>query len=226
MNITETSQDEKEVLFNSFPRCGNIYSSGCYSAFFSKSYAALHMPEILGVSEVANVTVFRRPDEVMASLLYNQINFRLEDVANKTGMDYEILIGDIESKITENIKKYKKYIEYATKHHSTIYVADFNDLINDTVLHFENVAKFFELTLNKDYKENFNKLSFNEALLTDESSNGNLWINKYFGHIPREKDQGRLFIEDYTRNHKDIQDLNKEYQDFMGKYKTVLTKRS
>lgn len=191
-----------QVVFNSFPRSGNVYSGHAYSAFIEGMYASVHIPEIFSVPEIDNITIFRKPEDAIASL----INKQLESSPPGT----EVSIPGMEKHIEEHIRLYRKYMDYALKYKELVYIGMFNDLIGNTVLHFENVAKWFERPLLPGYKDRFEKMSFT----------GRLWEDKHDGHVPRPKDEVRLKIEEGVSTLSNIQELNREYEDFISKYAT------
>lgn len=191
-----------QIVFNSYPRSGNVYSGHAYSAFITGMYATVHIPEIFSVEDIDNITIFRKPQDAISSL----INKQLESSPPGT----EAFIPGMTNQITAHIDLYRKYMDYALKYKDLVYIGKFENLIGDTVLHFENVAKWFERPLIPGYKENFENLSFT----------GKLWEDRHDGHRPREKDESRLKIEQEVGLLTNIQELNLEYQDFIEKYAT------
>lgn len=194
----------KQLIFNSFPRCGNVYSAHCSNAFMDSDYSTVHIPEIFSIEEIHNITIFRKPEDAISSL----INKQLESSPPGT-IPY---FSNNSSNIDKHIILYRKYIEYATKYKDLIYIGRFEDLIENTVLHFENISKWCNKPLYPDYKERFEKLSFI----------GRTWQDKHDGHIPRGKGDIRLKIEEQVALLTNIQVLNKEYIDFIGQYATIV----
>lgn len=194
----------RQIVFNSFPRSGNVYSGHSYSAFIEGMYATVHIPEIFAVEDIDNITIFRKPEDAISSL----INKQLESSPPGTVAD----ISAMDKPIEAHIALYRKYMDYAEKYKDLVYIGKFENLIGDTVLHFENVGKWFERPLLPNYRENFEKISFS----------GRLWEDKHDGHIPREKDESRLKIEAEVSVLPNIQALNKEYIDFIEQYATIV----
>jgi len=192
---------QNQIVFNSFPRSGNIYSSTLAYAFFSSMITAVHMPEIFSVKNIDNVTVFRKPEDVIPSLIY------------KNNRDKPVTDSIIKLQAKSHADLYKVFIKNATESADLIYIGKFEDLISDPVAHFKNVAKKFNKPIFPDY----------EKKLTDIKSQlvGSLWEDEYDGHIPREKSNQRGRIEEIVKSLPFIQELNKEYKEFIVKYKTV-----
>jgi hypothetical protein len=191
-----------QIVFNSFPRSGNVYSGHCYPAFINGMYATVHIPEIFSVEEIDNITIFRKPEDAISSLINKQFEYAPPGT--------NIHISGMTSAIDENIKLYRQYMEYAAKYKDIVYIGKFDDLINNTVSHFENVSKWFERPLIAGYKERFENISFN----------GKLWEDRHDGHVPRPKDETRLKIESEVAKLNNIQKLNKDYEDFIAEYAT------
>jgi hypothetical protein len=191
----------KQIVFNSFPRSGNVYQGAACRHFFGINQALVHMPEIFGVDGLYNVTIFRKPEDAIASLVMKESEHGSE--IGKSGI-YEESV--------KKVKYYKEYMESAKINQEKIYIGKFDNLISDTVKHFEDISKKFNLKLNNDYQKKF----LNEKL------SGKMWDDRYDGHLPREKDSLRLKIEETVKEFSFIQELNEEYDDFISHYATVV----
>lgn len=190
-----------QIVFNSFPRSGNVYQLASCKYFFGINQAAVHMPEIFGVEGLHIVTIFRKPEDAISSLVMKESALR-----PKTEKP------EIYFKLDEKAKYYKEYMESAKINQEKIYIGKFDNLINDTVKHFEDISKKFNLKLNDDYQKKF----------LDEKLSGKIWDDRYDGHLPREKDALRLKIEETVKEVSFIQELNEEYDDFISNYATVV----
>lgn len=190
-----------QIIYNSFPRSGNVYSGSLSSCFFDSMYATVHIPEIFSVEGLDNVTIFRKPADAISSLINKQFQ-----------PSSKIDIERINSKAIINCKMYMSYIDYARINKDKIYIGRFEDLIEDTVKHFENVAKRFNRDLNLDYESKFKNAKFS----------GKLWDDRYDGHVPRDKDEVRLDIENKVSSLNIIKELNKEYEDFIFEHQTKI----
>jgi hypothetical protein len=188
-----------QVIFNSFPRSANVYLGRVSAEILISDYATVHIPEIFSVKEIYNVTVFRKPEDSISSL----INKRIEVSSNTTDLS-------IKDTAKELSNLYRKYMMYAKNNSNNIYIAKFDDIIENTVENFLNISKKFEIKLNDNYEERFKSISFS----------GRLWEDRYDGHYPREKHEDRLHIEELVGSLGFIQELNKDYEDFIEVYAT------
>lgn len=191
----------KQIIYNSFPRSGNVYSGQLSDCFFYSMYATVHIPEIFSVKELDNVTVFRKPSDAISSLINKQSPY----------------MPEINKKEIKNVsfglcKLYQTYIKYAKINKDLIYIAKFEDLITDTVKHFENISKKFNRNLVLNYKNKFESVKFS----------GKLWDDVYDGHLPRNKNNTRIFIEENINLLTHIQELNKEYEEFINIFSTKI----
>lgn len=194
----------RQLVFNSYPRSGNVYSGHASSAFIDSTYATVHIPEIFCVEDIINITIFRKPEDAISSLINKQLE--------SSGFDAIAEISSMDKPIESHINLYRKYMNYAEKYKDLIYIGKFDDLIGNTVLHFENVAKRFEIELLPNYKKRFSSMSFS----------GRVWEDRHDGHLPREKDDSRLKIEKQVALLPNIQKLNKDYLEFIGQYATII----
>jgi hypothetical protein len=161
--------------------------------------ATVHIPEIFSVKELDNVTIFRKPEDAISSLINKQSQSSV-----KIEKEEIVLLS------TPLCELYRKYISYAKANKDLIYIGKFEDLITDTVKHFENISKKFKRELLFDYKDSFNNAKFE----------GKLWDDRYDGHVPRPKNDVRINIEENVKSLDFIQDLNKEYEEFIEIFAT------
>jgi hypothetical protein len=133
-----------QIIYNSFPRSGNVYSGSVSRYFFNSMHATVHIPEIFSVKELDNVTIFRKPEEAIASLINKQSQSSVK-------IEKEEIVG-LSAPLCD---MYRQYMVYAKANKDLIYIGKFEDLISDTVKHFENVAKKFKRELILDYEKNF-----------------------------------------------------------------------
>jgi hypothetical protein len=191
-----------QIIYNSFPRSGNVYSGSISRHFFDSMFATVHIPEIFSVKELDNVTIFRKPEDAISSLINKQSQ-------SSVNIDKE----KIKSIAFDSCNLYRQYINYAKTNKDLIYIGKFEDLVSNTVKHFESIAKKFQRNLKVDYEINFKSAEFL----------GNLWDDKFDGHVPRFKNNVRLDIEDKVKSLDFIKDLNKEYEDFINIFQTKVT---
>ena len=172
---------------------------------------AVHMPQIFFVKDINNVTLFRKPEDAISSLVYMQYSMYALSSNNSKVKSEQKLITEITKNATE---LYKIFIKYAIESADLIYIGKFDDLVNDPVNHFKNIAKKFNRTLVPDSEERF--IEVKSQLV------GTLWEDKRDGHIPREKSDQRKHIEQIVKSLPFIQELNQEYEEFILKYKTIV----
>lgn len=189
-----------QVVFNSFPRSGNVYQGSVSGNFFNSMVATVHMPEIFSVKELHNVTIFRKPEDAIASLV----------MRNSSNSDATQQMPGIDCQ--EHIDLYRKYFAYAKMNKDLIYIGKFDDLINNTIKHFEDIAKYFDIPMKDNYQHHFKNAELS----------GSLWDDRHDGHKPRPKDALRLEIEKNVKSLQSIQELNKEYEDFIKQYATTV----
>jgi hypothetical protein len=190
-----------QIIYNSFPRSGNVYSSSVSTYFFQSNLTAVHIPEIFGVKDLDQITIFRKPEDAIASLVNKQS--KPETTINK---------DSLENQISPALNLYRKYMSSAKINKDLIYIGKFEDLTRNTIKHFENIAKRFNRELKEDYELNFKNAEFL----------GKVWDDRYDGHLPRPKDDVRLDIEEKLSSLQSIKDLNKEYEDFIETFATKI----
>ena len=190
-----------QIIYNSFPRSGNVYSGSVSRYFFNSMNATVHIPEIFSVKELDNVTIFRKPEDAISSLINKQSQSSV-----KIDKEEIVLLS------VPLCEMYRKYISYAKANKDLIYIGKFEDLITNTVKHFENVAKKFQRELLFDYENSFKNAEFL----------GKLWDDRYDGHVPRPKDDIRLDIEEKVGSLESIKELNKEYEEFIHIFGTKI----
>ena len=188
-----------QIIYNSFPRSGNVYSGSVSHYFFNSMYATVHIPEIFSVKELDNVTIFRKPEDAISSLINKQAQ-----------SSFNIEKQEINNMSTQMCDLYRSYMSYAKINKDLIYIGKFEDLITNTISHFENIAKKFNRKLDLNYESNFKNAKFL----------GKLWDDRYDGHIPRPKDKVRIDIENKVSDLASIKELNKEYEEFINIFAT------
>jgi len=188
-----------QIIFNSFPRSANVYLGHVSSKVLFIGYATVHIPEIFSIKEIYNVTVFRKPEDAISSFINKQLDVK-PDMSDQ----------DIRYSASVSSELYKKYMMYAKQNYDHIYVAEFNNIVDNTLPHFIKMSDIFNIKLNDNFEEKFNNISLT----------GKLWEDKYDGHYPRSKDADRIKIEKIVSELEYIQELNKEYEEFIGVHQT------
>jgi len=189
------------LVFNSFPRSGNVFLSKVAGHAFSMEMSAAHMPEIFGVAEIQNVSIFRRPVDAIASL----VNKTRENWGspNQPGPLDSAQVVHI---ATRAINTYDRYIDGVAANLDKVQVVLFEDLIKDYRPVIEVISKRFMLEINKGYED---------RVVFDRSNP--IWANKYDGHMPREKDVARLEIESLVSSLDPIASLTNRYHSLLEK---------
>jgi hypothetical protein len=196
--------ESKQIIFNSFPRSASVYLAAISSKLFlamneTTAITVVHIPEIYSAKEVINVAIFRKPEDCIASVIYKNT----EGNVDNEGIEYIAL---------RECNQYKKYIKYAKASHEQIYIAKFDEIVEDSLTHLVNISKIFNTPFIENYEEKFNSIN----------RNGKMWTDKYHGHYPREKDDNRKNIENVVGSLDFVKEINKEYEDFILKYKTAI----
>jgi hypothetical protein len=193
----------KQLIFNSFPRSGNVYSQKVSFFMINCQVATVHIPQIFGVEDLNQVTLFRKPVDAIASLIYKQNPDQI--------IEDRFIINNAE----KEVEHYREYIKYATMHHDKIYIGRFDDLANDPVGHFKDIAKRFDYLILPRCEENVLNIP---RTLTD-----NLWTDEYDGHYPRNKSDQRQRIEEVLAPCSFLEELRLEAEEFLAKYQTKLS---
>lgn len=189
-----------QLIFNSFPRSGNIYSQQISSVMFGVQVATVHIPQIFGVEGLNQVTLFRKPADAFSSLIYR--NYPEQDIEDHF----------IRSFARKEMDHYREYIKYATMYHDNIYIGRFDDLSNDPVGHFRNISKRFGYKIRDNSEERVLGIS---SELTSK-----IWSDDLDGHYPREKSSRRQEIEELVSGYTFVQNLELETEEFLSKYQT------
>lgn len=188
----------KQLVFNSFPRSGNFYQNEISRHFFGIMETPVHMPQIFKIEELYNVTIFRKPEDAISSL-----------ILKNNGKNS---LARLDDEYKAYVDFYKEYLNCAKINKDLIYIGKFDNLITDTVKHFENISKYFKIPLKENYRSNFENVQFI----------GKFWQDEYYGHMPRPKDLFRIELEKNVSNLPLIKELNQEYEDFIKQYATVV----
>ena len=188
------------LVFNSFPRSGNVFISNIANHAFSMNISAVHLPEIYGVDGLYNVAVFRKPEDSISSLI------------NKSREYYPVSTEDgvldtqhISHVVQTSLDTYSTYLEKATLNLDKIQVIVFKDLIQDYETAFKTIAAKFSLNLNDNYQS---KVNLNYS--------SDIWSNKYDGHAPRESDEIRLEIEKFVSSLDSVKEMNDRYFELLS----------
>jgi hypothetical protein len=188
------------LVFNSFPRSGQVFLTNVANRAFSMPMSSAHLPEIFGVSELFHVSIFRKPEDAIASMV-NQT--RQGQAIDSHYGGYKGMINEV---ATRGIKTYDSYLENVEKNLDKVKVVLFSDLELDYQPVIKSIAERFSLSINPGYQSNVS---------LDPSSP--IWSDKYDGHLPRGKDEIRLEIESAVASMENVKMLNDRYLSFLKK---------
>jgi hypothetical protein len=188
----------KHLVFNSFPRSGNVFLSNISSQAFSMQMSAVHLYEIFGVEDLLHVSIFRKPSDAIASLVN-----KLREHSNFSERAGQL---DIEIPVLRAVETYDKYINAVSKNIGNVHVVLFENLEKDYRPVIQDISDRFSLSINAGYEDRI-----------DLDGSSPIWANKYDGHAPREKDDIRLRIEGQVSAMESVQKLNERYHDFLNK---------
>lgn len=182
---------QTQLIFNSFPRSGNVFMSNVASQLLDlEMISSVHIPEIYQVKEILNVAIFRKPENSIASLLYKQLE--------NTGSRLDSI--SIQIPANKAFSSYQKYFKYATEYSDNIHIIDFDNAVLDPISEINNIVNKFNISY-LEGKENFSikDISF---------SNDRVWKDSHDGHMPREKNELRLKIEEMVSSLDFIEEAN------------------
>lgn len=186
-------------MFNSYPRSGSTYLRHIFGQVFGVNSESIHIPEVLSVNYLNQISVFRKPEESIASYIMTKY-----PLSNNPIFDTKSI------QLSDYLELYTKYMFYAEKNKDSILIVKFNNIIDNEIQYFEHISKKFSIPLADRYEIKFKSMDFSS----------NPWTDTYTGGYPRKKDEIRLKIEDELKNIKLVQDLNTEYEDFIKNSET------
>jgi hypothetical protein len=189
------------LIFNSFPRSGNVFMTTVASQMLETSMvSSVHIPEIYQVKELLTVAIFRKPEEAISSLIYKQLE------NSKAGFIFDG--SSIYRPAEKAFMDYQKYGSYAIEYASNIHIVNFENLKNDPINEVKKVVNKF----------NLNYLSGKEGLTIEDIyfENDKLWKDGHDGHMPREKNEARLKIESLVSGLDFIKEANDIHNKVIG----------
>jgi hypothetical protein len=168
-------KEADQLIFNSFPRSGNVFMGNIASQTLSLDmFTTLHIPEIYQVRELLNVAIFRKPEDAIASLMHKKLEFA----------DNLSWIPRAAEKAFVN---YQKYIKYAMENLDHIHIVNFDNVVKDAPLEIKKISERFDI----DYRPGKKDFVMSDI----DFKNDRLWKEKHDGHMPREKTDTRLEVE-------------------------------
>jgi hypothetical protein len=186
------------LVFNSVPRSGQVFLSNIAQKAYNMPMSTAHLPEIFGVKDIYHVSIFRNPSDSIASLLNKfRERFAFLEIADNLNFDFSV---------KEAVKTYDKYLNAVSSNLDNVHVIRFEELVQDYRPVIEGISNRFSLVANSGYEA---------QIVLDRASP--IWLDKYDGHMPREKDRLRLIIEDQVSSMRVVQELTERYHAFLSK---------
>lgn len=184
------------LIFNSYYRSANVFSSFLAGKMIGCNITTNHDPNLYSDKTKKQVVFFRNPYDCIPSLIVKR---RVDsDVDLPTYSD----LAGINNDVISAAQQYIHYIEKAKENFDNLYVGHFETYIQDPISEFKKIAKFFDLPLipvNDTFEniyEQIEKQMFNQpGPLRSEHL-----MTPHDGHMPREKIEARLVIEEYVKN--------------------------
>ena len=165
---------------------------------FSVQMSTAHLPEIFMVKDIYHVSIFRKPEEAISSLI--------NKLREHSVFPEESGKLDINHSVEAAIKTYDKYMESVLANRDNVHIVLFEDLASDYKPVIQLISDRFSLNIN---------LGYESKVVLDKTSP--IWSDKYDGHQPRDKDEIRLRIEEQVSLMDSIHLLTERYQAFLAK---------
>jgi hypothetical protein len=186
-------------LFNSPPRCGNVFSTFLFSLFISGNTRKCTETEKYSDKSQKQAAFFRNPYDSLASYV---IKARVDcgapiDTNNPT---------DLIDNINVFAKEYLDTIKQAKANRANLYLGKSEDMMADPIGKIKDIALFFDLEISSNHfsdnneviKEIKNRMTNTEKTRVDKDGVtivDNL-MSSHDGHLPREKTEERIFLDE------------------------------
>jgi len=174
------------IVFNSFPRSGNVFMSNVAN-FFNIHSDANHNPQLYYNSSINQCSYFREPKECIASWVYRGMSSAENKGLTTNWEDF----SSIDKLITKQVESYKVYINAAKDNESTLYIGDFLNIKKDAYIEILKICNFFNIDIKsrRPYSlETIRENLYSQNYMTDSD-----------GHMPRPKTQKRIDLETYVQ---------------------------
>jgi hypothetical protein len=185
-------------LFNSPPRCGNVFSTFLFSLFINGNTRKCTDLEKYSDKSQKQAAFFRNPYDSLSSYV---IKARVDCGApiNK----------DNPSEIIDNInvfaKEYLQTIKEAKANRSNIYLGKSEDMLEDPIGKIKDIALFFDIEITSNHfsdnneviKEIKKRMTNTEKTRVDKDGVTivETLMSDHDGHLPREKTEDRVFLD-------------------------------
>ncbi len=185
-------------LFNSPPRCGNVFSTFLYSLFISGNTKKCLDTEKYSDTSQKQAALFRNPYESIPSHVV------------KARVDCGALINkDNPSDLVDNInvfaREYLDAIKKAKANRSNLYIGKSEDIMNDPIGKIKDIALFFNINITNNHFSNNEEViqEIKKRMTNTEKTRVDQFgteivenlMSSHDGHMPREKTQDRVFLD-------------------------------
>lgn len=184
------------LIFNSYYRSANVFLFFLSRRTLAYPTTTKHEPGMYQDKTQKQAVMFRNPYDCIPSVIYKQrvdANIELPTFTNSAGIENDIEIA---------AKEYLYYIKTAKENFDNIYIGRFESMIKDPVAEIEKIAKFFNLPfipLRDSYENVYNEIK-NEMFNQRGPVEAEHLMSPHDGHLPREKTEARLAIDQYVKN--------------------------
>jgi len=168
------------IVFNSFPRSGNVFMSTLAGKLGIES-SADHNYKLYYNPEINQCSYFRDPKECISSVVH-----RLIKSAKYPNWDNK---SEIDIMIVRELDIYKRYAAAALENKDHMYIGDFVNIKKNPYEEIQKICKKFNL--NFDEKRDYNKTEIEHTLYS------NNLMTDHDGHMPRNKSLNRINLENY-----------------------------
>lgn len=174
------------IVFNSFPRSGNVFMSNVAN-FFNIETEANHDPKLYYNSLINQCSYFREPKECIASWVYRGMSSAESKGLVTDWQNY----SSIDKLIIKQVDNYKIYVNAAKDNQSTLYIGNFLNIKKDAHNEILKICNFFNI----DIKSN---RPYSLEAIREKLSSQN-YMTHSDGHMPRPKSQTRIDLETYIQ---------------------------
>jgi hypothetical protein len=185
-------------LFNSPPRCGNVFSTFLFSLFIHGNTRKCTDVEKYSDKTQKQAAFFRNPyDSLPSYVLKARVDVGAPIDKNNP--------ADLVNNIEVFAKQYLDTIKQAKANQSNIYIGKSEDLMADPIGTIKDIALFFNIKIQNNHfsdndeliKEIRNRMNNTERTRVDQHGQTivETLMSIHDGHMPREKTEDRIFLD-------------------------------
>jgi hypothetical protein len=184
------------LTINSHQRSGNVFLNLTIMTYTGNELPVIHDSKVYYDHSIPQIAVFRNPMDALSSKLYKDLEGHIaNDTTNGTEQDI------VKRELKKDVEEYKQYVADAMANKDSLVIISFEHLKADSDQIALNILNHFNIAINKDLVHETAEEIIEKNNLNDLSS----------GHMPREKDEKRLQIEEFVRESEDIQEAIDAY---------------